>query len=371
MLVYYWIPSDQDDAEHPNAFPIQKTAGELRLKDIKARFPLPGHYHFRFKLKMESGAHVWMDITNDDAQVPSHKGIVFAKVLRISWTGSHRDSSGGSGGASTHQHQAASHSRASVSSSHHHQAEGARGERHSGSKPPPPETASQQEKFASRPSPNHPSEGNLLGFDDHGAHPSAQAAGGGAGKPPPPQADMLFFEANGGGFCKPGQSAKHTKTCLGVQAFTGGRDNSTLLLGVQKWRKDFYILPKSSRYKLIMDFFQTSREAESGGQVEDGGDDDEGWKMPYIFLGSRVYKELFIMLTGISSRVLTECRAWSLKDINRAHKFVVSRGGVDQDGAVTVYVKWKEWLTDSVYSFARPFVQFLRKLLETWSRCID
>ena len=51
-------------------------------------FPLPGAYHFRFKTRLEpkpSGPVVWMDVTEDAAEVPSFDhGLILAKVTRLS-----------------------------------------------------------------------------------------------------------------------------------------------------------------------------------------------------------------------------------------------------------------------------------------------
>ncbi len=85
-LVCYHLPSDRDDAEHPNAFVVKKFAEDVTLKDVKSNFPLPGEYHFRFKTKFDSGAVYWIDATDDSAKVPlfgSNK--IVAKVLRLSW----------------------------------------------------------------------------------------------------------------------------------------------------------------------------------------------------------------------------------------------------------------------------------------------
>merc|ERR1712232_102980 len=56
-----------------------------QLRDIRARFPLPGTYHFRFKMRYEQNA-IWMDVTNEDSQVPMYEEKIFCKVLRLSWT---------------------------------------------------------------------------------------------------------------------------------------------------------------------------------------------------------------------------------------------------------------------------------------------
>lgn len=54
VFIYYHIPSDHDDAEHPNAFPLfrhpSNSNDSIRLRDIKQRFPLPGKYHFRLSI---------------------------------------------------------------------------------------------------------------------------------------------------------------------------------------------------------------------------------------------------------------------------------------------------------------------------------
>lgn len=84
-LVYYYVPTDQDDVDAPNAFPIAKSRGEIRLKDIREKFPLPGTYHFRFKLKWNDGSAVWMDVTNDESSVPLFEDRIICKILRISW----------------------------------------------------------------------------------------------------------------------------------------------------------------------------------------------------------------------------------------------------------------------------------------------
>mmetsp|Transcript_58032 Transcript_58032/g.131231 ORF Transcript_58032/g.131231 Transcript_58032/m.131231 type:complete len:146 (+) Transcript_58032:77-514(+) len=84
VLVYYWVPGDKDESEHPNAFEIPACPAGVKLRDFRARFPLPGTYHFRFRMRWESG-FVWMDVTNEDSLVPIFEDKVFAKVLRMSW----------------------------------------------------------------------------------------------------------------------------------------------------------------------------------------------------------------------------------------------------------------------------------------------
>ncbi|CAL1150317.1 unnamed protein product [Cladocopium goreaui] len=87
ILVFYHIPGDGDEAETPNVFPVLKPDGQVMLQDIRSKFPLPGTYHFRFKLRWgpDPLQVAWMDVTNEAAQVPLFDGKVVAKVTRISW----------------------------------------------------------------------------------------------------------------------------------------------------------------------------------------------------------------------------------------------------------------------------------------------
>eukprot|EP00392_Amoebophrya_sp_AT5.2_P012679 g12786.t1 len=92
-LVYYHVPTDQDEQQFPNAFPLPKSALEIRLRDIRdklvlppgptidirEKFPLPGSYHFRFKLKWSDSQTVWMDVTNEDSVVPSYDDKIICK----------------------------------------------------------------------------------------------------------------------------------------------------------------------------------------------------------------------------------------------------------------------------------------------------
>jgi hypothetical protein len=61
------------------------------LGQVKDAFPLPGHYHFRFKAPLtpggdreKGGMAVWMDIVEDRQPVPTYNNGIVAKVTRIS-----------------------------------------------------------------------------------------------------------------------------------------------------------------------------------------------------------------------------------------------------------------------------------------------
>ncbi|CAN0338378.1 unnamed protein product, partial [Discosporangium mesarthrocarpum] len=84
-MIRYFIPSDGDDPDHPNVFQLHSssvTNGTVRFADVKARFPLPGSYHFRFKKKFRDG-FVWVDMSDGSTIVPSYEGVYTAKVARL------------------------------------------------------------------------------------------------------------------------------------------------------------------------------------------------------------------------------------------------------------------------------------------------
>ena len=59
-LIYYVIPEDDDDFEHPNVFAIHKSVKQLTIGEVVEAFPLPGVYHFRFKTAFMK-TFVWED----------------------------------------------------------------------------------------------------------------------------------------------------------------------------------------------------------------------------------------------------------------------------------------------------------------------
>lgn len=92
--VRYFIPEDGDEELHPNVFlaPKPRQPGSPpTLQAIRDSFPLPGHYHFRFKSPLFPGADrekgamaVWMDVTKDNQPVPTWQNGIIAKVTRLS-----------------------------------------------------------------------------------------------------------------------------------------------------------------------------------------------------------------------------------------------------------------------------------------------
>lgn len=87
--VFYHLPSDKDDPDHPNAYQINKPVEEITLQDVRDNFPLPGRYHFRFKVRLgDSNNSYWLDV-NDDSKIvpPFGPRRIIVKVLRLSWEG--------------------------------------------------------------------------------------------------------------------------------------------------------------------------------------------------------------------------------------------------------------------------------------------
>ena len=90
----YFIPEDGDEELFPNVFlaPKPRQPGTPpTLGQVKNAFPLPGHYHFRFKSPLYPGGDrdkgamaVWMDVVKDSAPIPTWKNGIVAKVTRLS-----------------------------------------------------------------------------------------------------------------------------------------------------------------------------------------------------------------------------------------------------------------------------------------------
>ncbi len=87
----YFIPEDGDTEANPNVFLAPKPSRPgypPTLEQIKASFPLPGKYHFRFKSTLipgvDKGPAVWMDCVDDSQPVAVYKNSIIAKVTRIS-----------------------------------------------------------------------------------------------------------------------------------------------------------------------------------------------------------------------------------------------------------------------------------------------
>jgi hypothetical protein len=85
ILVYYYLPQDGDDPEHPNVFCVpDREASNLTIADIRRLFPLAGTYLFRVKHSYQNRL-VWLDPATASARVPTYNGRVFVKATRVAW----------------------------------------------------------------------------------------------------------------------------------------------------------------------------------------------------------------------------------------------------------------------------------------------
>jgi len=90
--IRYFLPEDGDEEAYPNVFLAPKPrqpGAPPTLGQVRNAFPLPGTYHFRFKSPLYPGGDrdkgamaVWMDVTKENAVVPTWKNTIVAKVSR-------------------------------------------------------------------------------------------------------------------------------------------------------------------------------------------------------------------------------------------------------------------------------------------------
>ncbi|PFH32251.1 hypothetical protein BESB_021920 [Besnoitia besnoiti] len=106
-FVYYVVTSDGDDLKCPNAFRVPKKSSLITLGDVRRYFPLPGTYHFRFRVKVKENPwpladssppqqpFVWLDVTGDDQPLPLCDHRIYVKATRLSWRSGGTESLGG------------------------------------------------------------------------------------------------------------------------------------------------------------------------------------------------------------------------------------------------------------------------------------
>ena len=64
--VYYYLPEDAESGKQFNCFIVRRPSESITLGDIKADFPLPGTYQFRFQYAYQSNScKVWLDLPSD------------------------------------------------------------------------------------------------------------------------------------------------------------------------------------------------------------------------------------------------------------------------------------------------------------------
>jgi len=166
----YFVPEDGDTEQYPNVYLAPKNPYVGRpptLGQIKASFPLPGEYHFRFKAPLVPGSDhspnavsVWMDCIDVDQPVNVWRNGIVAKVTRISMNNVKFN-------YTVKKPQQQQHRPPPASQPHHHHQQ-----QHPQQSRPPAHTVP---RVSSNPVPApvaHPEE-NLLGVFDHTPHPQS------------------------------------------------------------------------------------------------------------------------------------------------------------------------------------------------------
>ena len=90
--VMYFVPEDGETEKNMNIFLIPTDPSEVTLGEIRAEFPLPGDYHFRFSYSYKStDCKVWIDLCSENQHVPLVDGEIRMKVARKNWVGGAQD----------------------------------------------------------------------------------------------------------------------------------------------------------------------------------------------------------------------------------------------------------------------------------------
>lgn len=88
LWCFYHVQNDDgDSSSHPNAFNVRIPAQQKlpTFADILRHFPLAGtgSFHFRFRIPSKSTGFEFLDVVHEHDVIPTIKGNVFAKVLRL------------------------------------------------------------------------------------------------------------------------------------------------------------------------------------------------------------------------------------------------------------------------------------------------
>eukprot|EP00941_MAST-03F_sp_MAST-3F-sp1_P001506 g1506.t1 len=94
-LIFYTVDGVKgEDVRHPNAYfckvRSKSSSSPILLRDIKRSFPLPGRYHFRFRVEvpaeMSGVSEVFADVLGGSSPVPLYRGSVQARVFPLKYT---------------------------------------------------------------------------------------------------------------------------------------------------------------------------------------------------------------------------------------------------------------------------------------------
>lgn len=88
LIIRYQLQNDTAADREGAAFllPLGPTDCTVTGSLIRAHFPLPGSFHFRFKAPTSDGSFggfIWVDLANDDEFAPVFRGEIFMKALKL------------------------------------------------------------------------------------------------------------------------------------------------------------------------------------------------------------------------------------------------------------------------------------------------
>mmetsp|Transcript_11616 Transcript_11616/g.33811 ORF Transcript_11616/g.33811 Transcript_11616/m.33811 type:complete len:348 (+) Transcript_11616:85-1128(+) len=88
MITYLLQNVDGEDEENVFCVPDASSASRVTLDKIRRRFPVPGHFWFRFKTAYVAdgggdGDYLWLDPIYPSEPVPTYKGQIVMKVLSV------------------------------------------------------------------------------------------------------------------------------------------------------------------------------------------------------------------------------------------------------------------------------------------------
>jgi len=87
ILVQYEVQNADDEDREPSVFMLSiGGAMSITLAMVRASFPPPGNYHFRFKAPTSDGSFggwVWIDLASDNDFVPVFNGGIGVKALKL------------------------------------------------------------------------------------------------------------------------------------------------------------------------------------------------------------------------------------------------------------------------------------------------
>lgn len=86
VVAHYRVQNGTSGERGSAAFLLPAVGGMVTGATVRAHFPLPGHFHFRYRVVGPSGdpaSYLWLDPANDQEPLPLYKGGISMKALRL------------------------------------------------------------------------------------------------------------------------------------------------------------------------------------------------------------------------------------------------------------------------------------------------